>query len=270
MLVLIGGHAQPCLGCNTLGLAELWLVFQVFFLVFFFYFLAIPAWEAVGVPSIIDQIQGWKLEHSVGTEHLWPHTEKTALTANSVWKETGKFISNSVWGPLVWKINREFMGSGISCVRNLKSLVKIWKAVRLWVFLYPDDDIVFCIALPGLAHALLSAVQWFSCVKLISTSPWQSSPTKWTSGSHNTHWIYKHVCALAITHNLTDLSKCSDIHTIWERLQFCLEQRGRWFTVVRCQHWQSGKSVHFLSEHIWVYILLHASEVGFTGAFKSV
>ena len=69
MLVLIGGQAWPRLRRDAPGLAELRPVFQVFFQ-------AIPACEAVGVPSIIDQIQGWKQERSVGTEHLWPHTEE--------------------------------------------------------------------------------------------------------------------------------------------------------------------------------------------------
>lgn len=89
VLVLIGGQAWPSLRRDAPGLAELRPVFQVFFQ-------AIPACEAVGVPSIIDQIQGWKQERSVGTEHLWPHTEKkktrAALTANSVWKETRKCL----------------------------------------------------------------------------------------------------------------------------------------------------------------------------------
>lgn len=97
VLVLIGGQAWPSLRRDAPGLAELRPVFQVFFQ-------AIPACEAVGVPSIIDQIQGWKQERSVGTEHLWPHTEKKKNESSfdrqlcvKRDKEMSFLISNSAW-----------------------------------------------------------------------------------------------------------------------------------------------------------------------------
>ena len=75
----------------------------------------------------------------------------------------------------------------------------------------------------------------------------------------HTHWIYKHVCTLVITHThthtrtrLTEIHRCTHTHTHtythththththWERLQCCLKQRGRWLTMIQCQHWQGG------------------------------
>lgn len=77
----------PRLRSSTQGLAEFGLLSN-----FFFFLTAIPAYEAVGVPSIIDQIQGWKQKCTVGTVYLWPHTEKL-LSANSVCKiRQGKFV----------------------------------------------------------------------------------------------------------------------------------------------------------------------------------
>lgn len=93
------------------------------------------------------------------------------------------------------------------------------------IFWYPDDDIVFCITLPALAATQLSAVQWFSCVELTSTSPWQYSPTKWTFGSQNTHWICRHVCASDNTH--INSQKRTDEHTSLGRATMLFETKGQ-------------------------------------------
>lgn len=97
----------------------------------------------------------------------------------------------------------------------------------MWVFTYPkhletqfslrffwyiDDDFVLRAALPALAAAQLGAVQWFSCAKLTSTSPWQYSATKWMSG--NMHWIYWHVHMPVKTHILVHRNRCKHTHTL--------------------------------------------------------
>lgn len=66
-----------------------------------------------------------------------------------------------------------------------------------WIFeaqSQADDDVLLLSASPALAAPQLGALQWFSCVKLTSTSPWQRSPTKWTPGSGNTRCIHRRAC----------------------------------------------------------------------------
>lgn len=102
MFVLIGSQARPCLRCDAPELAELWLVFQVFF-----FFLSNPCLRGCGSSIHYWSDPRMKAETLSGDRASWPHTEKKKTApwpltlcenkqGNSFFL---KLISKSAWEP---------------------------------------------------------------------------------------------------------------------------------------------------------------------------